>query len=155
MLLLTPMLLFVLRTVTKTQECAAFCGMAACLCTHLNWRPLATLLQSFQERLDHGVKKELLPLARLGSRDLPPHRARALHSAGFTTPLLLTRAPVAAVAAALERSTAFESSGAQRTVSNSSRSKKVAAQRLAERVVYCARAEVQRQAAVLATDSMQ
>jgi hypothetical protein len=132
--------------------------MAACLCTHLNWRPLATLLQSFQERLDHGVKKELLPLARLGSRDFPPHRARALYSAGFTTPLLLARAPVAAVAAALERATAFESSAVQRsTVSSASnsKSKKAAAQRLAERVVYCARAEVQRQAAVLATGSMQ
>src|SRR6476659_6127904 len=106
LLLPMPLLTFILATnithaavhVTTKQECAAFCGMAACLCTHLNWRPLATLLQSFQERLDHGVKKELLPLARLGCRDFPPHRARALHSAGFTTPLLPARAPVAAVA---------------------------------------------------------
>lgn len=59
-------------------------GMASVLCVESGWHSLAGLLQNVSEELAAGARRELLPLMSLDG--MTGARARALHSAGFTTP---------------------------------------------------------------------
>ena len=69
---------------TLQTAAATAAGMASVLCEQCGWHALAGLLQNASEELQAGARRELLPLMRL--EGMTGARARALYSAGFTTP---------------------------------------------------------------------
>jgi hypothetical protein len=67
------------------KDAAVFCGMTVVFCRKLNWPILASCLDDFSGRLNHGVHSDILPLVRLGS-EVTPSRARIFLKNGIETP---------------------------------------------------------------------
>ena len=64
------------------KEASTFCSMVVIFCKKLNWPILASCLEDYSERLSYGVRKELLPLMRLGP-DMTAIRARSFIKYGM------------------------------------------------------------------------
>jgi hypothetical protein len=79
---------------------ATFAGMVCSFVRALNLERLLAVVSLFRDRLDFGVKPELMPLLRV--RGVTAARARALYVRGFRSPAALAAAEPDAVAGALQ-----------------------------------------------------
>merc|ERR1719354_210227 len=65
------------------QAASTFAGMVTVFCSRLGWSNIELLLGQFQDRLEFGVRRELIDLCRLASVD--GARARVLFNGGIET----------------------------------------------------------------------
>lgn len=78
---------------TLQKEASSHCGMTAVFARKLNWTHIAAILESYSQRLNFGVRDDLLPLVRLGA-SMPAFRARFFFGSGLKTPQDIVHAPV-------------------------------------------------------------
>lgn len=60
------------------RDASVFCGMTVVFCKNLNWKPLASCLESYTGRLNYGVNRDLLPLVKICS-EISNTRARLFY----------------------------------------------------------------------------
>ena len=63
------------------QSAGSFARMSVCFCHNMEWTALEAVLNTFVERLNLGVKAEIIPLTEISG--VGRSRARALWNAGF------------------------------------------------------------------------
>lgn len=89
------------------QMTSTFAGIVTAFCRALNWEMLALIISQFQERLFFGVHQDLIDLMKISI--LNSQRARALHSAGFSTLIDVANANVFAIEQCLHNCISFDS----------------------------------------------
>lgn len=80
---------------------ARFASMIATFCERMGWSDLELLVGRFQNRVFHGVKPEVVPLADI--KYVKGYRARLLFQAGFRTPNDVAAADVDQLATVLAK----------------------------------------------------
>jgi len=98
---------------------AAFAGCIAKFCERYGWTDLRLLIAQFIERINSGVKQELLDLVRIPY--VKAARARALHKAGMRTVEQVAQAPQAVVMDALRKATSKSNGSDEKTLCRSAR----------------------------------
>lgn len=74
------------------QSAASFARMSVCFCHNMEWSALEAVLNTFVERLNLGIKAEIIPLTEING--VGRSRARALWNAGFKTVEAIARTSV-------------------------------------------------------------
>ena len=90
--------------------------MVAVFCDRLNWWGFESLIQKLQERLSHGVEADIVPLVQIPH--VKPHRARALYTAGYRTPLAVAAASPEAIEKIIGTTLPYRSKKAQQHAQN-------------------------------------
>lgn len=89
------------------QMTSTFAGIVTAFCRALNWEMLALIISQFQERLYFGVHQDLIDLMKVPI--LNSQRARALHTAGYTTLIDIANADLFAIEKCLYDCISFDS----------------------------------------------
>jgi len=89
------------------QMASTFAGMVSAFCAKLGWNSMDLLVGQFQERLEFGVRRELIDLCRLET--LNGQRARMMHKAGIESIAELAQTPLDRVEDILHNAAPFES----------------------------------------------
>lgn len=74
------------------QSAASFARMSVCFCHNMEWSALEAVLNTFVERLNLGIKAEIIPLTEISG--VGRSRARALWNAGFKSVEAIARTSV-------------------------------------------------------------
>lgn len=89
------------------KDASTHCGMTVVFARRLNWLHIASILESYSQRLCFGVRDDLLCLVRMGA-DMPAFRARAFHSCGYRNPEDIAKAKVEDIQRILQECSPFE-----------------------------------------------
>ncbi|CAF0891418.1 unnamed protein product [Rotaria sordida] len=93
------------------QTSARFTCIVQIFAEHLSWNNLKQLLNSFQSRLNFGIKQELCELVRISI--LNAYRARQLYSDGFTTIASLANGDVYEIERSIQKAVPFQTAAQQ------------------------------------------
>lgn len=74
------------------QSAGSFARMSVCFCHNMEWSALEAVLNTFVERLNLGIKAEIIPLTEISG--VGRSRARALWNAGFKSVEAIARTSV-------------------------------------------------------------